>query len=192
MLNYSYKKFFVILSICVLGGLLTIACDLGQNENTDDVKITIDKSLTLVEKSYEENLDASIDVEESVKEVEKEESVMLNIQIGEHVLEASLENNTSADALVSLLKEGPVVIKMRDYAGMEKVGSFPEKLVTNDVAIKAVAGDLILYQGKQFVIYYDDNSWTFTKLGKILNTNQSDLMEILGKGDVEVTLSLTD
>lgn len=47
---------------------------------------------------------------------------------------------------------------------------------------------MILYQGDKLVIYYDTNSWNFTKLGEIENTEN--LKEALGKGEVTVTLSI--
>ncbi len=41
------------------------------------------------------------------------------------------------------------------------------------------------------MIYYDTNSWNFTRLGKIDNIiSGSALKSILGKGDVDVTLTL--
>lgn len=53
-------------------------------------------------------------------------------------------------------------------------------------------GDLILYQGNSFVIYYDTNSWNFTRLGKIdgVSTREQVLDLLGGKGEVTVTLSL--
>lgn len=53
---------------------------------------------------------------------------MINIQIGEHVLTATLVENSSTQALLEMLSEGPVNIKMSDYANMEKVGPFPKSL----------------------------------------------------------------
>lgn len=51
---------------------------------------------------------------------------------------------------------------------------------------------LILYQGNSLVIYYDDNSWDFTRIGKIDGVTQEELKEALGDGDVEVTFSLDE
>jgi hypothetical protein len=79
---------------------------------------------------------------------------------------------------------------MRDYGNMEKVGSLGTSLPRNDEQITTEPGDLILYQGSAFVIYYAPNSWNFTRLGKINGVTQEELKEILGTGDVEVTLSL--
>ncbi|MDE6664785.1 MAG: aldo/keto reductase [Ruminococcus sp.] len=48
----------------------------------------------------------------------------------------------------------------------------------------------MLYQGNQMTIFYDTNSWSYTKLGKIDNVTQAELKEILGTGSVSVTFSL--
>jgi len=40
------------------------------------------------------------------------------------------------------------------------------------------------------VIYYAPNTWSFTRLGKIRDISAGELKEILGSGDVTVTLSL--
>lgn len=116
----------------------------------------------------------------------------LSLQIGDTVLTAALEDNSSAQALREMLADGPLVIDMEDYADMEKVGSLGQDLPTNDEQITTEAGDLILYQGNSFVIYYAPNSWNFTRLGKINDVSGEELREILGEGDVSVTLSLTE
>lgn len=114
----------------------------------------------------------------------------MKLTIGNTTLTATLANNSSAEALVKLLKAGPVTINMDDYASMEKVGSLGTSLPRNDKQITANAGDLILYQGSAFVIYYGPNSWNFTRLGKIDNVTAKELKEILGSGSVSVTLSI--
>ncbi len=115
----------------------------------------------------------------------------LSISANGHTLTATLVDNSSTKALKELLAAGPVTIHMSDYGNMEKVGPLPQSLPTNDEPINTVAGDLILYQGRNFVIYYDTNSWNFTRLGKIDNIiSGSALKSILGKGDVDVTLTL--
>lgn len=116
----------------------------------------------------------------------------LNIQVGEHLLTATLADNSTAEVLIKLLSDGPVTIGLRDYAGMEKVGTLPVSLPRNDEPINAKAGDLILYQGNAFVIYYDTNAWSLTRIGKINDVAQRELKDILGGGDVTVTLSLPE
>ena len=106
------------------------------------------------------------------------------------VLTASLADNSSAQALRELLAEGPLTIDMRDYGSMEKVGPLGTELPRNDEQIFTEAGDLILYQGNSFVMYYAPNSWNFTRLGKINNMTADELREVLGDGSVTVTLSI--
>ncbi len=105
---------------------------------------------------------------------------------------ATLADNSSAQALAAMLADGPVTIAMRDYDNFEKVGDLGRRLPTNDEQITTEAGDLILYQGNAFVIYYAPNSWNFTRLGHIDNVDAARLKEILAAGDVSVTLALTD
>lgn len=118
------------------------------------------------------------------------ETNQMKIQIGEGVLTATLADNTSVAALKEALAAGPITIEMRDYASMEKVGPLGFDLPRNDEPIAAEAGDLILYQGNAFVIYYAPNSWNFTRLGKVDGVSAAELKAILGAGDVAVTLSL--
>ena len=114
----------------------------------------------------------------------------MKLTVGEHELFATMENNTSAQALKKLLEQGPRTIKMRDYEGMEKVGMLGKGLPTNNESISTQPGDLILFMGSSFVIYYDTNHWNFTRLGHIQDVTQKELMDILGDGNVTVTLSL--
>jgi hypothetical protein len=104
-------------------------------------------------------------------------------------LTATLAQNSSAEALRELLQEGPLTISMRDYGSMEKVGDIGTSLPTNDEQITTEAGDLILYMGSAFVIYYAPNSWNFTRLGKIDNITAKELKDFLGNGNVEITIS---
>ena len=106
-----------------------------------------------------------------------------------HTLTAMLENNSSAVAFYELLRKGSVKIKMHDYGNFEKVGSLGKTLPRNDTQITTRAGDIILYQGNQITIYYDKNSWNFTRLGRVDGKTQAELKQILGKGDVTAVFS---
>ena len=114
----------------------------------------------------------------------------VNIVIGDTVLTATLAENSSVDALKEELSAGPITVDMRDYANMEKVGPLGMDLPRNDQQITTDAGDIILYQGNALVIYYAPNSWNFTRLGRINDVTAEELREILGDGNVTITLSL--
>lgn len=105
---------------------------------------------------------------------------------------ATLEENSSAEALRQLLEKGDLSIRMNDYGDMEKVGSLGTSLPRNDRQTITQPGDLILYLGNSFVIYYDTNSWNFTHLGRLdgVSTRQEVLELLGGKGDITVTLSV--
>lgn len=119
-----------------------------------------------------------------------EAEIKMYLQIGDRVLTVQMAENTSVQALFELLADGPLTLDMSDYAGMEKGASLPETLPENNEPMNAVAGDVILYQGRTFVIYYGTNSWSLTPLGKVQDVTAEDLRELLGEGDVSVTLSL--
>ena len=119
-----------------------------------------------------------------------ENSSMLNLTINGITLTATLAENSSAQALRELLADGPITIDMRDYGNMEKVGSLGTSLPTNNEQINTQPGDIILYQGNQITIYYNTNSWSLTRLGKINDITAQELRVLLGSGDVSVTLSL--
>lgn len=116
-------------------------------------------------------------------------TIRLTIE-GGRTFTATLVDNSSSQALLEQLAKGDITVEMEDYANMEKVGSLGIRLPRNDKQTTTGPGDIILYQGHNLVIYYDTNSWSFTRLGKINNASQADLKAALGKGDVRVTLSL--
>lgn len=114
----------------------------------------------------------------------------MNITINDTTLTATMENNSSAQALLNMLQSGPLTIDMHDYAGMEKVGTLDTTLPTNDQQITTEPGDIILYQGNQITIYYGNNQWSLTKLGHIDNVTAEELRQLLGSENVTVTLSV--
>ena len=126
---------------------------------------------------------------------EKEDSTTMKDRIklivnNGKIFTAKLENNSSARALKEILEKGDISIQMQDYANMEKVGPIGKTLPRNDTQTTTAPGDLILYQGKYFVIYYAPNCWNFTRLGKIENINENELKSALGEGDATVILSI--
>lgn len=116
----------------------------------------------------------------------------IRITTGNSSFTATLADNSSSEALKQRLAQGNVSIRMNDYGDMEKVGSLGFSLPRNDRQTTTGPGDLILYQGNSFVIYYDSNSWSFTRLGKVDNVStREQMLQLLGgKGEITVTLSL--
>ena len=173
----AFYKEHALADVRLYKGSGTITADIAQGAaNSDTTK------LFLWDMSTIQPLHAAVDV-----------SVMnkIMIEVNGQKLTATLADNSSAKALRELLMKAPITIEMHDYGGFEKVGALGTSLPRNDEQITTQAGDLILYQGDQITIYYDTNSWNFTRLGKIDDVTQSELKKILGTGNVTVTLSLS-
>lgn len=120
--------------------------------------------------------------------LEENTEMKMNVQIGTTTFTATLENNAAVDALVAMLESGPITIQMSDYAGFEKVGALGASLPTSSSQTTTQAGDIVLYQGDQIVIFYGSNSWNYTRLGRIDDLTGWDTA--LGSGDVSVIFSL--
>ena len=112
----------------------------------------------------------------------------LVIEAGGKTFYAVLEDNSSAAEFAEKLSDGPITVDMHDYGNFEKVGSLPWSLPRNDTSITTEPGDVILYQGNQITIYYDQNTWDFTRLAKIGDVTREDLLSAFGEGDVKVEL----
>ena len=120
------------------------------------------------------------------KKIKKEESEAMLLEVNGYTFEVELENNTSAKALKEYVSKEKRTLSLDDYGNFEKVGNLGITLPRNDETITTKEGDLILYLGNKLCLYYNQNTWDFTKLGHIKDTTH--LKEVLGKGSVQVTL----
>lgn len=125
--------------------------------------------------------------EESEEEPGMEQTAFY-VTVGETTFSATFADNVGAQALQELLAEGDITIQMSDYGGFEKVGSLGRSLPTENSQTTTQAGDIVLYQGDQIVVFYGSNSWSYTRLGKI--DDLTGWEEALGGGDAAVTFSL--
>ena len=107
---------------------------------------------------------------------------MLVVKAGERIFYATLEDNSSAKALTEKLSTQALTLDMREYGGFEKVGELPWELPANDQKITTKPGDVILYQGNQLTIYYE-NTWSFTKIATMNSVTKDELLKALGEGD---------
>ena len=115
------------------------------------------------------------------------------ITIGGVTKTATMVSNTSTEALIQQLQKGDITYEAHDYGNFEKVGALGYTFPENNTQITTVPGDLILYQGSNLCIYYDTNSWNFTRIGKLDNMTQADIKTWVNAGgnNVSVTLSIS-
>ena len=125
---------------------------------------------------------------------ETEETYMdspLRLYINDTEVSVTWEDNESVAALMDLASSGPFTVRMSMYGGFEQVGSLGTSLPENDVRTTTQAGDIVLYAGSRIVIFYGSNSWAYTRLGRITDKTARELAELLGSGDVSVTLTVS-
>lgn len=115
-------------------------------------------------------------------------NMKLTLKINDIENDVIWTNNDSVRALKNLAKDG-LTINMSKYGGFEQVGSIGSTLPSSDTRITTSPGDIVLYSSNQIVIFYDSNTWSYTKLGHI-NLSKSELTDLLGDEDVVVTIDL--
>ena len=185
-------KYFIMI---ILGIALLTGCgsDGGKSVQTASQTETENKSVkeeTVMQTSEEENTvepESSIETE-SEEVVETEGITSMKVQIDGHTFYAALGNNNATAELVQMMKNQPIVISLSDYSGFEKVGSLGTTLSGSNSQMTTQAGDIVLYNNSQIVIFYGSNSWSYTKLGHV--DDLTGWEEALGSGDVTVTFSI--
>lgn len=182
------RKFYTVLYLAIILSCMA-AC--GKNDTQAQTPSRQAEPSTIEGSSQSASLSGSENAGESSVEMnnmEENKVTNMNVQVGDMVFSATLEENEAVSALVEMMRESPVVIQMSDYSGFEKVGPLGTELPANNSQTTTQAGDIVLYNGNQIVIFYGSNSWSYTRLGHI--DNLTGWEDALGSGDVTVTLSL--
>ena len=155
--------------------------------SADDMKKLTDDATTWVEVKRFDNGSNAQAIVEWAQTLKLEENMKLSI--GDLAVSVVWETNESVEALRTLVNEKPLTVSLSMYGGFEQVGSLGTDLPRNDLQTTTQAGDIVLYSGNKIVIFYGSNSWAYTRLGRITDQSAADLTEILGNGDVKITLS---
>ena len=172
---------FVISSVSILLVIINNKNNFQPSSEREQVQKKVDETKDWV---------YNADYEFENKEEGKEMIDTINVKVNGQTLQVKMESNTSSQALIEKLKHGSISIQATDYGNFEKVGELGFDLPTNDTQITTQPGDLILYQGNQITLYYDSNTWNFTRLGRVTNKTQEELKSILGSGDVTLILTI--
>ena len=211
------KKYFLIAAATLGTVLMLVACGgnkvsdasdnitetkaENQEENQVDIQTEIqidtqgDNQADMLEENEttsSEDLELTSDDNETENEEETGEQteMKMNVQVGDYTFTATLENNTAVDELVDIMKEGPVTISMDDYSGFEKVGSLGRSLTTSNSQTTTDAGDIVLYNGNNIVMFYGSNSWSYTRIGKI--DDLTDWSKALGSGSITAVFTIAE
>ena len=122
--------------------------------------------------------------------VKEKEDMNLKLLINETQISVLWEDNDSVKALYEYANNNTLTIDMRMYGGFEQVGSLGINLPTDDKNITTKAGDIVLYNGNQIVVFYGSNTWSYTKLGQVENASVDYMKQLLDNGDVTVSLKV--
>ena len=124
----------------------------------------------------------------STTKEDETETMKLTLKIDDMEVDVIWADNDSVKALKNLAKDG-LTINMSKYGGFEQVGSIGSTLPSADTRITTNPGDIVLYSSNQIVLFYDSNTWSYTRIGHI-NLSKSELTDLLGDEDVVITLNL--
>lgn len=113
----------------------------------------------------------------------KEEKKM-RLLIDDQELDVTWEDNNSVKELKELL---PLTINMHKYDNFEQTGNIGHAITSNDEQITAVPGDIVLYNSRAISVFYNNNSWSYTRLGHI-NLNKDELNTLLNKASIVFVL----
>lgn len=136
-------------------------------------------------------LTVSCNKEEVHAQTTSQNMTEINITIDGKTMPVQLVDNAATQELVAVLQTSPITYEADDYGGFEKVGALGRSLPTSNSQLTTEAGDVILYNGNQIVLFYGSNSWSYTRLGHINYSSISELKAFLkaGEGRISVTLS---
>lgn len=115
-------------------------------------------------------------------------SMKINLTINGNNFTATLEDNETTRELLNRL---PLELNMSELNGNEKYYYFDENLPTNSYRPGSIStGDIMLYGSDCLVIFYEDfdTPYSYTRIGKIDNVDN--LKDVLGSGNVNVTISI--
>lgn len=160
-----------------IGVITCPLADIAELDGSYDVLIELDES-----EPDESRLD------ESVPDDSKGKENTMVMMVGDMPVTVDWEDNESVEALKELAAED-LTIEMSMYGGFEQVGAIGQGLPCNDTQTTTASGDIVLYSGDQLVVFYGSNSWAYTRLGKIVDKTPEEMEELLGNGDVTITLS---
>ena len=124
------------------------------------------------------------------EEVKEEVQTDMIMKINDTKVNVLWEANETVEALKEELLKQPIEISMSMYGGFEQVGSLGITLPSKDKQMTTSIGDIMLYTSNQIVVFYGSNSWSYTKLGKMIDLSNEEITELLSNGDVTLTLEM--
>lgn len=116
------------------------------------------------------------------------ENMTITLQIDGQPVNVDWLDNETVAALKTQLQTGPLTVTTHRYGGFEQVGSLGFTLPRNDVETVTAPGDIVLYAGNQLVLFYGENTWAYTRLGRLTGLSPAAVKTLLNAETVTLTL----
>ena len=168
------KRFTLFLLAC-FSSLALLSCD-----KIEPTEIPVPQKEE--EKKPEENKENSDNNDQTT-------TMIMNITAGGKTITATLADNATAKELAEKLKAGSITVQMKAN-GFEYYGPLGFSLTSHNEQVTAVSGDIMLYNSNNICVFYGNNSWSYTPLGKVDGLSADELKAFFGTGDVSVTFSM--
>ena len=115
-------------------------------------------------------------------------SMQLILTVDGNKIPVKWNDNASVNAVKKLAKD-TLTIEMSRYGGFEQTGHIGKSIVRDDKSIDVGCGDIVLYNSEQICLYFSDNSYSFTRLGKI-DMSDEDIISMLDVPNVKAVFTL--
>ena len=100
------------------------------------------------------------------------------------------EDNKSVSDLKALARDGLEISTSR-YGGFEQVGGIGKKISSSDRSLTSQPGDIFLYRSQDIVVFFGENSYSYTKLGRITYPDGDALTGLLDRPGTTIRLELS-
>lgn len=113
----------------------------------------------------------------------------MSLRINGTEIPVKWENNSSVAEITDYAANGGITVKMSKYGDWEQVGLLGRSFSKDDRQLTAENGDIMLYSGNQIVLFYGENTWSYTKLGH-MEFSESEVTSLLSGSDVTLTIEV--
>lgn len=100
------------------------------------------------------------------------------------------EDNESLKQILNIASSSDIIVHAHRYGSFEQVGELGHSIASNNIQMTTEPGDIVLYNGNNIVVFFGNNSWSYTKLGKIKDKNLTELKALLDKSSATLTLTI--
>ncbi len=184
-----------ILSALIIGFILNMAFsqkevnnNFWQNNTFNNIEMTQTEEFVNND-MIEDNIENKILKTVNAKQNENIKVNDMKLFIDDVEVNLIWEDNNSVNAIKELAKNGGFTINTHQYGGFEQVGEIGQNIVSENVQMTTEPGDIVLYNDSNIVIFYGSNSWSYTKLGKIVGKTNEELENLLNKNSVVLKIN---